>query len=343
MSSKFGNKQKFHGFGLKRRIKHVDRKGKVLYFDEVMIDSNVYWIHADSRLRDIGPGKVICQHSMSTYSDHTPMFGDIDVDGLTVRVCTFNACLTTFALRGAQQVYNADRGTIEERKWAGFVCGDRFRADVDRKRYVTDYINRELMAHCDILLLQEIDHESCEMLREAGINVVFESDTDPRRGGNAICVTREDITLQNITRIDDIWEYKGKSGAKFVGTCSDATIHDTHVAIASFHFDDATPFDIVLQCMHHPLSIVGGDFNKEINGVNALNNSTSRFAVITPRDARRESSYNPMYRRTIDGIILCESLDATCVEIPEVPQLEASIIQVEECGTKGNVPEKEEG
>lgn len=275
-------------------VQFMNKKGHLVSFDEVLINETIYLIPHRSSICMLN-GDIISPYNNSPYSDHIPMSGIINIGSLTLRVCTFNACLTTMALRGVQKLHNA------KGKWKGMITGDVLPIDTIHKKFVTDYIIREIVGNNDIVFLQEIDLESCEMLREAGIYVIFEPDTNINRGGNAICFTRADILINKQEPIIDKWIYKGVHGEKLVGIYCEAIVEDMCISLANFHFDADTDFKIVRKYTREKFSIIGGDFNKDIREILSEQSIELNVSILTTKDITR--------KRTIDGIVLFEKLE----------------------------------
>lgn len=277
MDHKFGNKS---GFDLKTKIKH---NGK--FFDEVCVGEKIYWIPSGWKLRYIGATAVLNKMSGSTYSDHHLMCSVSRICGL--RIGTFNACLTNLALRGLQCVCNSSGD------YTGMITGDRFQIDTERRNHVINYIVDTLYT-CDILLLQEIDEDVRSKLCKRGVSIVFTEDyPNSVRGGNAICTFRSDIVF---TDCEPIWD-KWTDGQKLVGTYCVATLGQTSLSVASYHFDKHTPNDIIVQFMRHNLCIFGGDFNKDVDQFSSFS--------IPERLVTRMTDNDEFRYRTIDAIFFC--------------------------------------
>lgn len=263
-------------------------KGKLkrLHFDEVQIDGKVYWLPTTCRrqVRDIRAGNIICDFSRSTYSDHSPMFSV--VNGL--KICTFNACLTVMALRLLQKVCNSSG------KWQGMTTGDTFLADESRRIYMTEYII-ELISRCDILLLQEIDNDICGRLLLRGVTLVYEEESvSSPKGGNAICTIRPDILLLSPEPVYDYW----KENRKLIGIYCVAEVEKVAMSVGSFHFDSSTPVEKVKEYSRHQLSIMGGDFNKNVDDFLQLNTVDCQLTRVTLNDESRKNTQHG----TIDAI-----------------------------------------
>lgn len=271
-------------------------------FKEIKIDNKTYWIPEKYEFRDVLPGSIICERNQSTYSDHDFMMSYHRIKGLLIG--TFNACCTPMALRGLQKIHNATG------QWRGYITGDRFTTDTQRKEYVADYIFNECIREgVQIILLQEVDNELCEFIRrKEGCSVEYLEEPNSVNGGNAICTIGTDVRLDNPTKIHDSWtNKKGITCHKLVGIKCVATYGDTQINIASCHFDESTTVEFIIKIFENLQSqtIIGGDFNRNVCQYEKELNDKINIMRITPNDKPRQNSNLP----TIDGIFCVQNFN----------------------------------
>jgi hypothetical protein len=272
----------------------IEYRGK--YYNVVVIEGKVYWRRAGwDYLDSLGENAVLrtrLPYPARTYSDH-PLLKGVHPVHSDFRMCTFNACLTRMALREKQGLLNSDG------QWKAMTTGDSFVSDTVRRKYVVAYILCELH-QAMIMLLQEIDFETCRMLHEEGVNIVFsEEGVDSNRGGVAIATLDKDVQFVTSDAIFDSWTTNdGAIGRKHVGVSVVTIVRNATFNIACFHSDASTCATFIAEYVAKSNSIVGGDFNTSVSHLFAdLSKSSPSVRRITGEDVSRHNN-------TIDGIFI---------------------------------------
>jgi hypothetical protein len=314
-------KGKGHSQGIGQGSTHdrgqVEHEGKC--YTVVTFDGKEYWRRPDMDYVDSLMDQVFhipFPGSEATYSDHQMLRGSHHLH--KVSICTFNASSTRMCFRNFQGLLNREYAEmpVHDRQYIGKTTGDSLEGDDDRRKYVVNYILQKLQDTV-IMLLQEIDLRTCEMLEDAGVQIAFSEEADnSNRGGVAIATLNAAVTFveetctesvegkgdalvkRNGIAIVDRWDASPshKSGSKHVGVFVEATFDGITYNIACFHADKYTKAETIAGYVNKSNSIVGGDFNTNVALLfETLSYSCPLIQRITGDDVVRQD-------RTIDGI-----------------------------------------